>query len=126
MKIIAFVALLSMATSIASAQDIAGQWAGYLEVPGAKLKLVFHIDQAEDGFTSTIDSPDQGAAGIPVATTSYEGSTLTLDVAAIQAKYTGDISGDTMKGTWSQSGQAFPLEMKKEQGEEEPKPEKRR
>ena len=46
----------------ASAQNISGTWQGQLDLGMARLNIVVNI--ASDG-TCTIDSPDQGARGIP-------------------------------------------------------------
>ena len=49
-----------------SADPLVGTWNGTLTVPGASLAIVFHFT-AEDGvYGGTMDSPDQGAAGIPL------------------------------------------------------------
>ena len=47
--------------------------------PGAPaLSLVFHFAQDGDNFTATVDSPDQGAYGIPFDSSTLVGSTMTL------------------------------------------------
>src|SRR5271165_2317991 len=52
--------------------DIDGAWEGTLDV-GQKLRLVVHLTTTKDGLAGTLDSPDQGAAGIP-ATVKREGT----------------------------------------------------
>ena len=47
------------------AQDIVGQWNGVLSVYGTSLRLIFHVEKNDDGYTSTLDSPDQGRTGVP-------------------------------------------------------------
>ena len=37
------------------AQDIAGQWNGVLSVYETNLRLVFHIEKNDEGYTSTLD-----------------------------------------------------------------------
>ena len=39
-----------------------GTWSGKLDVNGTMLTLVFHLDDENP----TVDSPDQGAEGIPI------------------------------------------------------------
>lgn len=103
--------------------SIIGDWQGNLEVQGTKLSIVFHITQNEDGtYTSTMDSPDQNAFGLPVAKTTLKADTLIMDVAVAQGNYTGviDKENKTITGTWSQSGYTFPLLLKavvKKEGE---------
>ena len=55
-------------TGTLSAQEITGPWSGSISMGGIKLRLVFHIQQSEQGLSATLDSPDQGAKGIPCGT----------------------------------------------------------
>ena len=59
-------------------QDILGSWNGALKVQGIELRLVFNITKTDDGYQSTMDSTDQGAKGIPVSSTIFEGDKLTI------------------------------------------------
>ena len=95
------------------AQNIVGQWNGVLSVSGINLRLVFHIEKNDDGYTSTMDSPDQGATGFPVKTTSFDGSKLLLDLPSIAAKYEGEFQIDSIAGTLTQNGMSFPMTLKK-------------
>ena len=95
--------------------NLAGDWAGNLEVQGTSLKIVFHITQNEDGsYSSTMDSPAQNAFGLPVAATTVTADTLILDVAVAQGNYTGviDKENKTISGTWSQGAYKLPLVLK--------------
>jgi hypothetical protein len=80
MQIIAFV-LGVFVSSIVVGQDVTGQLNGVLMVHGTHLRMVFNISKAEDGFTSTMDSPDQQVKGIPLASTSFENEALKLAIA---------------------------------------------
>ena len=65
------VALLIRATTAGDGEStdikIAGSWLGTLEA-GVKLRVVFHIESAPDGkLAARLDSPDQGAKGLPVS-----------------------------------------------------------
>ncbi|MFN8242001.1 MAG: CocE/NonD family hydrolase [Bacteroidales bacterium] len=53
------------------AQTIEGDWYSKVSLQGIELRLVLHVKAAGDGFTSTWDSPDQGAFGIPSTTTVF-------------------------------------------------------
>ncbi|MEG0037790.1 MAG: alpha/beta fold hydrolase [Bacteroides sp.] len=96
-----------------SAQDLSGQWLGTLQLPMGKLRLVFHLSPKADGYTATMDSPDQGAKGIPVSLVTFNAPTLTLEVAAAQIKYTGTYENNRIKGTFVQGGLSLPLELSK-------------
>lgn len=89
-----------------------GNWEGVLSVPGQELTVVFHITQAEDGtYTATLDSPDQGAFGIPAEAPIVEGASVEVPVAAVQGGFEGTITEDGSKidGVWSQMGNSMPL-----------------
>lgn len=116
-----FVILLALALVgiYGSAQDITGQWNGILKVQTVQLRVVFHVTKTEQGYSSTMDSPDEGAAGIPVTTTTYENSTLTLIITIPGIEYTGVFQGDSITGTFKQSGLTIPLVLKREMPEKE-------
>jgi uncharacterized protein len=95
-------------------QNITGQWNGILKVQGTQLRIVFNISKAENGYTSTMDSPDQGAKGIPVTTTSFENSTLKLTVSNLGVEYQGTLGNDNViVGNFKQAGMSFPLNLSK-------------
>ena len=92
-------------------QDIAGQWNGLLNIPGSPLRLAINITKTDTGFASTLDSPDQGAFGIPVDTTSFENTTLKIIVVNLGIQYKGEFANDSFEGTFLQGGMALPLEL---------------
>ena len=96
-------------------QDIVGRWMGALEVPGATLRLQVDVNQVEDGLETTITSIDQGNAEIPVQTTTVADGVVVLEVPQISARYEGTLSedGTLMEGTWTQGGNAFPLNLER-------------
>ena len=97
MKKIAFLfSILIIAT--ASAQNITGQWNGLLKE--INLRLVVHISKTDTGYTATLDSPDQGAKGIPVTNTSFENDTLTIMVANLGVNYTAQLVDENFEGTF--------------------------
>ena len=119
-SLIVLLCLLTMAALPVAAQPapetVAGDWEGALDLGAASLRIVFHITQDGSGkLVSTLDSPDQGATGIPVEKTEIEGRTLKLHVSAIGGVYEGTLNDEAseLSGTWSQSGQSFPLDLKK-------------
>ena len=107
-------------TSSLSAQDIAGTWHGKLTLPNGSLTIVFHINSAEQGgYTTTLDSPDQGVTNIKTETTSLSDSTLIIQIPVINASYKGKLKdGQSITGTFTQ-GMPLPLNLAK--GEVQPK-----
>jgi uncharacterized protein len=97
-----------------NAQDITGQWFGALDIQGAKLRLVVNISKTDSGFIATLDSPDQGAKGIPVKSATFESSILKLDIQARGAEYEGKLDNDNIiKGNFKQRGNVLPLNLSK-------------
>lgn len=103
-----------------TAQEITGQWNGFLKVAGGQLALVFNISKNESGFTATMDSPDQGAKGIPVTATNFVNGILKLEIPSARIVFEGELNQyNVIVGTFTQSGQSFPLNLSKEKLEKE-------
>ncbi len=103
----------------AAPPDIAGIWEGALAVGGAmSLRLVLHVAHNGSAIGATLDSPDQGAQGIPVASASFDGHALTLEMTALHAHYQGvlDADGAHVTGTFTQNGIALPLALHRVNG----------
>lgn len=115
MRALLLIALIGCSAMTTFAQpEPTGDWLGVLNAGGASLRIVFHIYTAEDGRLSTnLDSPDQGAFGIPVNQTTYEAGLLTLALPQLGASFEGrlDETGASLVGTWSQGGASFPLSL---------------
>ncbi|MBB1285564.1 alpha/beta fold hydrolase [Flavisolibacter sp. BT320] len=109
---ILFCFLLVQATNAQPKVD--GTWEGKLSVGANSLRLVVHITGGLGAYSATLDSPDQGAKGIPVSKVQHAGDSLHLEVAAAGAKLSGRLVNDsTLSGQWRQGGAVFPIEMKK-------------
>ena len=76
-KKLILIGVLLAAVFSASAQT--GTWSGKLDVQGTKLSLVFHLDEENP----TMDSPDQGAKGIPIEVTRTATGSITIKVPSI-------------------------------------------
>lgn len=103
--------------------DLAGTWLGTLDV-GAKLRLVFHVQAGEAStWTATMDSPDQGANGIPVSAVVVSGLDVRFEVAVAGAAYAGTFDAETgrITGSWLQGGMTLPLVLERTAGVEPPK-----
>lgn len=116
-------------------EAVIGSWEGKLDVGGGnQLTLRFNVALDEDGaLTGTMDSPDQGANGLPLTSASFEDGVLTLVAGGVPGSptVTGALSenGTTFSATFSQGGGSIPLELVKLDGPppppsrpQEPKP----
>lgn len=113
MKTILILFLTTFSTLSLSAQEITGQWNGVLKVPGAQLSLVFHVTQTADGFTGTMDSPDQGANGIPVTKTTFENPKIKFEITNARIEYIGELKEGEIVGVFKQNGQEYPMNLSK-------------
>ncbi|WNJ21025.1 alpha/beta hydrolase [Pontibacter sp. G13] len=89
-----------------------GSWGGKLDLGSMELRLILNVSQGEDGvLQGTLDSPDQGAKGLPVDKVSFENNVLTFTAMGGAATYEGtyDAAQSQVSGTFSQAGQQFPL-----------------
>lgn len=84
-----------------------------LRVEAVTLKVVFHVKAEGDGFSTTMDSPDQAAYDIKVYNTVWKSPTLTLQLPSMGAVFYGDKIGDSIVGSWSQSGHTFDLVLER-------------
>ncbi|MEN8156205.1 MAG: alpha/beta fold hydrolase, partial [Bacteroidota bacterium] len=111
-------------------QQLVGSWTGALDVGTVKLRLAFNLSLTGEGqFSATLDSPDQGAMGIPLGEVNRWGDSIKIDAPALMGYYTGKVSSETtMEGVWNQNNQGFQLDLEKQSEPEvlnrpqEPKP----
>ena len=108
-----------------------GTFLGTLQAGPKRLPLVFRIERGRgERGTGTMDSPDQGAMGIPVESIVLRADrSVTLRCNAVRGEFTGTLNADAseIEGIWSQGGQEFPLLLMRGQPPElkrpqEPKP----
>lgn len=105
---------------ICFAQDISGEplhsperWEGVLDMGATKLRLVLELRATGEGLVGRLDSPDQGAANLPIDSVALDGSTLRFEMKSIGAVYEGQLGSAGFSGRWSQSGRTWPLDFRK-------------
>jgi len=106
-----FALLLLFITTSLFSQDISGPWHGMLTFPGGKLRLTINITKTDAGYTATMDSPDQKAVGIPIAMVLFEENILVFAIQNAGLDYRGNYDGAGFKGTFTQNGNALPLNL---------------
>ena len=106
-----------------------GSWSGKLNVGAVSLTLVLHLEQGDGHVTASLDSPDQGAKGIPVHKEYLSDDSLALKVEQIGMTYRARLKDGKLDGTFTQSGMSLPLvltkgvsEVKRPQTPKEPFP----
>ena len=92
--------------------QVQGHWKGALDVNHITLHIVFHVALLPDGtYSATMDSPDQGANGIPATSAEFKYPDLKLEWKAIGGTFAGKLTKGRLTGTWSQGGGSFPLQL---------------
>jgi len=102
--------------------DLTGIWQGVLKVGGIELRLVIKVSKnADEQYTATLDSPDQGAKDIPASLVSFKSGDVKIEIKAIFGVYNGKMSDDnTITGEWQQGPTTLPLIMKRTDKAPEP------
>ncbi|MGE0019866.1 MAG: M1 family aminopeptidase [Draconibacterium sp.] len=96
--------------------DFEGTWSGGLTQFGNTTKFVLHLKKADNKLVPVLDSPDQGAFGIPVSALKIEGDNIVCVVGVASATFLGklDRNAKIIRGNWNQRGTEYPLELRKE------------
>lgn len=108
-KLLSFLCFLATLGSVKGQNSPVGDWSGLMRVEAITLQLVFHVKAEGKGFSTTMDSPDQAAYDIKVYNTLWKAPTLTLQLPSMGAAFYGDLVGDSIVGSWTQSGHTFEL-----------------
>ncbi len=90
--------------------QLLGKWQAGL----GPLTIIFRFEKMESGvFKGFVDSPDQDAKGIPIMEATLTDRRLEIKVKAVGSEFSGQLSGDTLSGEWTQMGRSNPLTLAK-------------
>lgn len=90
-----------------------GSWSGKLNVGAVSLTLVLNLEQADGYVKVSLDSPDQGAKGIPAFKEYLSDDSLAVKVEQIGMTYRARLKDGKLDGTFSQNGFSVPLVLAK-------------
>jgi len=94
---------------------VEGFWRGVLTLPGGSdFRIIFRVWREDDGtLSSLMDSPDQGAADLPVDRIVIEGRTVRLELTFAGAFFEGEMAADEteIEGLWHQAAMEMPLTL---------------
>jgi hypothetical protein len=118
MRKIFFTLLLTLSTTISWAQvnpttALVGSWSGKLKAGVASLTIVLHLEQADGYVTVSLDSPDQGAKGIPASMEFLSDDSLAIKMEQLNATYRARLKDGKLDGTFSQMSMSFPLVLER-------------
>lgn len=88
-----------------------GSWSGKLQVRAISLTLILNLEQAEGYVTATLDSPYQGAKGMPMLKEYLSDDSVAVKVESAGITYRARLKEGKLDGTFTQSGMSFPLVM---------------
>jgi putative CocE/NonD family hydrolase len=91
-KLLGIIIFMIFLMSNTYSQSIEGDWYGKASIQGIELRLVIHVKSSDNGYTSTWDSPDQGAFGIASTTTSFTFPDFSFTHAGAGFKYAGKVN----------------------------------
>jgi len=75
--------------------ELRGTWSG--EIEGLGLIVVMHLEDS-----CSLDSPDQGAYGLPASFKQLKDGSIKVDFKDIKGNFKGSLQGDSLIGTFSQ------------------------
>ena len=103
--------ILIFFSTILFAQNIEGDWSGDIQVQGTKIGFTFTITKEGDKYSSVVDIPKQGVKDLPVTSTTFKDSTLTLNIAMAGITYEGKYENNAFVGNYKQAGLTLPLKL---------------
>lgn len=105
------ICMLIITSLSCSAQAIDGTWSGVLNMGVQKLNVVFHFSNASGISSCQMDSPDQGAKGIPAVVHHLSSDSVSVSIPQLGVKYTGSKKNETIRGTFTQMTFSLPLTL---------------
>ena len=103
-----FTLVLACIGLTATAQEVRRSWSGNLEAMGQKLPIVLNLVDGK----CTLDSPAQGATGIPATVDLLTKDSIKVSVKSLGASYVACFVDGQLQGTFAQAGMKLPLNMK--------------
>lgn len=95
-------------THTATAQ-LSGTWYAVLDAGGQQIPLNVEFIAADSGYAGTLQSPTQTEVRMPLSSVIVTGDSLHFELNTLALQYAGILSGDTLLGTFQQSGFSAPL-----------------
>ena len=109
---LAWLALASSLVMAAAPPELSGMWQGKLAVDAKNsltIQMTFTKD-AKGAYTAVLNSPDNPALkNTPASGVTWDGTTLKLQVPALQGSYAAAMKGGSLEGQWTQPGGNLPL-----------------
>lgn len=109
MRTVLFLAMVGACRLLAQTSPVDGDWGGVLRTGGPELHIVMHVRTDDGKLTAALDSPDQGALGLPASAVSFSAPAFRFEVPNLALSYEGKLEGGKISGTLTQRGHSLPL-----------------
>ena len=86
-----------------------GDWAGAITPAGATIRIILHVRTSAGGTIVSLDSPDQGAFGVPLRTLKKDGRKITFTINGASFEGTLAANGSTIDGSWAGAAYTGPM-----------------
>ncbi len=92
--------------------DLSGSWQGELDAGGTILPLVLHLEEKDGKQIGSLDSPSQGAYGLPLTKVQFDDDSILIEISGMGIHYEADFRPDSgeLVGTFIQ-GRPMPLTL---------------
>lgn len=110
-RISIFVLLAVASLQVSLSQSIEGDWYGKASIQGVDLRINIHVRSGPSGYSSTWDSPDQEAMGMPSSSTTFSYPEFSFSYENAGLRYTGtvDPAYTAITGVLTQGGQRLDI-----------------
>jgi len=100
---------ISLSSVSVFSQKITGAWSGTLNYGEFTLPIVFHIEEKDGIYITTMDSPFEGVKGFKTSATVLKNKKLTINIPKSLAVFKGKVKKNSIEGTFTQRGKVIPL-----------------
>lgn len=112
-----------------TAKDLVGKWKANAEFGKMKMTLLLKIQEESDNrITATMDLPEHGAQGLPIAAVLFNSPDVRIEIDPFQTAFNGQLNEDLseMKGGFEEGpgGRPVAIVFKRVTTEDAPEPEK--
>lgn len=110
-----FLTFVFALSALAAQAQVSGSWEGALEVTdGERLPIVINLNGGE---SATLDSPDQGAFGIPMTVDANIGDSVSVSVQMLKLNFSGRLIDGKLQGRLRQGPLDMPVTLTRKSAE---------
>lgn len=92
--------------------ELQGEWSGGLDVKGNRIRIGLQVAKLPNAiYAARLDSPDQGAKGVPATRVHLNESFVRIEWASMGANFEGQLKSGRLTGNWQQGPAKLPLEL---------------